>query len=68
MILEFATKRNANGYRKYLGIDTEKKTFSRERGRWYTRSDIVEITDRDRRALIDQLSGCGFTEIDRMEV
>lgn len=68
MILEFATKRGANGYRKYLGIDTDKKVFSRERSRWYCRADIVEITDKDRRAIIDRLSDSGFTEVDRMEV
>ena len=30
MILEFKTARNANGHRKYLYIDTEKKIYSTE--------------------------------------
>ena len=34
MVLEFATARNKNGNRLYLGVNTEDKTFSRERGAW----------------------------------
>lgn len=63
MKLEFATKRDANGNRYYLGIDTENKTFSRERGKWYSREDITEITKADRRKLIDQLQTAGFDEV-----
>ena len=66
MILEFATKRNINGNRYYLGIDTEKKSFSRERGRWYSRNDITEITKTDRRKIIEQLENAGFTETERI--
>lgn len=68
MVLEFATKRNPNGYRKYLGINTEKKTFSRERGRWYCREDLVEISSTDRKKLIATLENNGFTETNFMEV
>lgn len=66
MILEFATKRDINGNRYYLGIDTEKKSFSRERGRWYSRDDITEITKADRRKIIEQLENAGFTETERI--
>lgn len=62
MILEFATKRDRNGNRYYLGIDTDNKTFSRERGKWYSREDITEIGKNDRRKMIDQLTAAGFTE------
>nr|DAF24645.1 MAG TPA: hypothetical protein [Caudoviricetes sp.] len=64
MKLEFATKRDINGNRYYLGIDTDNKTFSRERGKWYSREDITEITKTDRRKMIDQLTAAGFTEIE----
>lgn len=64
MILEFATKRDRNGNRYYLGINTDKNTFSRERGKWYSREDITEIGKSDRRKMIDQLTAAGFVETD----
>lgn len=64
MQLEFATKRTPAGYRYYLGIDTDNKTFSRERARWYSREDITEISKTDRRALIEKLERAGYTETD----
>lgn len=66
MILEFATKRDVNGNRYYLGIDTEKKSFSRERGHWYSREDITEISKADRRKIIEQLENAGFTETEKI--
>ena len=63
LILEFATKRDNNGNRYYLGIDTEKKTFSRERSHWYSREDITEISKKDRRKMIDQLEAANYTEV-----
>lgn len=55
MVLEFATKRDRNGNRYYLGIDTDKKVYSLERGHWYTRDDITEISKKDRHKLIEQI-------------
>lgn len=55
MILEFATKRDRNGNRYYLGIDTDRKVYSLERGHWYSREDIAEITKTDRRRLIEKI-------------
>lgn len=66
MKLLFATKRNANGYRKFLGIDTERKEFARDCSQWYGREDITEITAADREKLIDTVTAAGFTEIDFM--
>ena len=63
MLLEFSTKRDRNGNRYYLGIDTESKTFSRERGKRYGRDDVIEIGKRDRRKLIDELEADNFTEV-----
>lgn len=62
MILEFSTKRDRNGNRYYLGIDTERKTYSRERGKWYGRDDVTEITRKDRRRMIETLTAAGYTE------
>ena len=62
MIIEFSTKRDVNGNRYYLGIDIDNKTFSRERGKWYGRDDVIEIGKRDRRKLIDALENGGFLE------
>lgn len=64
MLLEFSTKRDRNGNRYYLGIDTEKKIFSRERGKWYGRDDVIEIGKRDRREIIDKLESDNFTEVE----
>lgn len=66
MILKFATKRDVNGNRYYLGVDTENKTFARERSHWYSREDISEISKTDRRKMIDQLENEGYNEIDRI--
>ena len=64
MQLEFATKRTPAGIRYYLGIDTEEKTFSRERAKWYSREDIAEISKTDRRAIIERLEKAGYKETD----
>lgn len=64
MQLEFATKRTPAGIRYYLGIDTDNKTFSRERARWYSREDFAEISKRDRAALIEKLERAGYAETD----
>lgn len=64
MQLEFATKRDAAGNRYFLGIDTESRTFSRDRARWYSREDVAEISRKDRRALIEKLESAGYTETD----
>lgn len=64
MIIEFSTKRDRNGNRYYLAIDTENKTFARNRSLWYSRGDTVEIGRRDRLKMIEQLKSEGFLEID----
>lgn len=63
MVLEFATARNKNGNRLYLGVNTEDKTFSRERGAWYSRADVIQITKKERRAIIERAEAAGYTEI-----
>lgn len=62
MILKFATKRDINGNRYYLAIDTENKTFSRLPRHWFCREDFIEVTKTDKRRLIETLKKDGYTE------
>lgn len=64
MVFEYSTRRDVNGNRYYLGIDIDNLIFSRERGMWYSRDDIIEISKKDRRKLIEQLQRAGYTEIE----
>lgn len=62
MIIEFKTKRNTNGHRNYLWIDTDKKEYST-----FCRSivaDGVEVKDADRKNLIEQVTNEGYTRND----
>ena len=69
MILSFATKRNLNGYRKFLGIDTDKKVFSRECFSWYGKEDLItELTEKERNNFILRLEKQGFKEIERIDL
>lgn len=63
MIMEFKTKRNTNGHRAYLRIDTEKKEYST-----FCHSMIVngiEVKAAERKNLIKELQENGFTENDK---
>ena len=63
MIMEFKTKRNTNGHRNYLRIDTEKKEYST-----FCHSmvmDGIEIKTAERKNLIKELQENGFTENDK---
>lgn len=64
MIFKFATKRDINGNRYYLMIDTEKKIYSRQPHRWFCREDFTEVTKTDKRRLIETLKKDGYTETD----
>lgn len=67
MLLRYATKRNASGNRKYLAMDTERKVFSRESLHWYSKEDLTaELTNAQRRNLIDELEKAGFSEVERL--
>lgn len=62
MILEFKTKGNTYGHRKYLGIDTETKTYSRQSPRMITEG--YEIKSTDMKDMIEELKANGFEEVD----
>lgn len=64
MILQFATKRDTSGNRYFLGIDTGAECFATESRHWYSREDIIEISKKDRREIIDQLEKNGWRRVD----
>lgn len=66
MILSFATKRGANGLRKWLVIDTERKEFSRDCRRFCpSRDSFVEISGKDRKKLLSEIENCSdWSEVD----
>lgn len=66
MIIEYSTNRDRNGNRYYLGVDHDKKTFSRERAHWYCRDDVIEVSKKDRRKIIDLVTAAGYSEVDYM--
>jgi hypothetical protein len=60
MILEFKTKRDINGNRKYLYIDTGAETFSLYNPHFITQG--IEIKTADYNGLIEKLKMFGFRE------
>lgn len=61
MITKYATKRDINGNRYTLIVNTENKTFQRSYNP-FDYSDYIAIGKRDRNKLIDQLTSEGYTE------
>lgn len=63
MILKFATKRDINGNRYGVEIDTDAKIYSRNFTSWHY-DEYITIGKRDRWKLIDTLQAAGYTETD----
>lgn len=63
MILKFATRRDTNGNRYYLILDTEKKTFAETSGRFYHEGDYLQITQRERRAIKEKAKADGYKAV-----
>lgn len=66
MILKFATKRNQNGNRKYIAIDTNKSEYARQPQSWFCREDIIEIPLKDLRKLLQACKDNNFLEVEYM--
>lgn len=47
MILKFATKRNTNGNRKYLAIDTDRKEYATDPHGIMWRDELIEVSAHD---------------------
>lgn len=62
MIIRYKTKRDVNGNRYYLTVDTDKKTYIKDYNLWGKDTDI-EITKKQRREIIEQLENDDFKEI-----
>ena len=65
MLLKFATKRNTNGNRHYLAIDTGKRQYCTQDQFWH-RSDFVEVKRSEYDELIRQAAGDGFHVLIRL--
>lgn len=65
MILQFRTKRNANGNCKYLGIDTGAECYATECNTWICK-EFAELKMKDYRALIEQCERHGFKRVEYM--
>jgi len=61
MIIRIMTKRTATGNRRYLIIDTSKRTYSRESDRMIF--DGMEVKTRDYNAMVQQCINAGFKQI-----
>lgn len=61
MILEFRTKRNANGHRKYLCIDTGAEIYSTESPRMIIEG--VEIKSNDYKQLLEKLKELEYKRV-----
>ena len=66
MILKFATKRNRNGVRRFLGIDTEKRVYAKSSSHWLCREDFVEISGRDMDRIRADAEDNGYTETENI--
>lgn len=66
MILDFKTKRDANGNTYYISIDTEKRVYSCDYNRFSTPDGCMTITKSDRRALAEKCESAGFVRLDRL--
>ena len=63
MILKFATRRDANGNRYYLILDTEKKQYSETPSGFYHKDDYTQITLRELRAIKEKARADGYEEL-----
>ena len=62
MILEFTTKRNVNGHKKYLAIDTGAEIYTRFSSRIATEG--IEIKTSNYKELIEKLKRLEYKEVD----
>lgn len=64
MIFRFATKRGANGYRKYIIIDTDRREYATDPAKWFCREDYTEISAADRKKLLQQAEAENMNQVD----
>lgn len=65
MILAFATKRGANGLRKWLVIDTDRQELATDCRRFCpSRDSFIEIKETDRTELYYKFVRYGYEKVD----
>lgn len=62
MLLQFRSKRNANGHCAYLAIDTTARTYATEPRGWLSK-DVPELKTRDLRELRDRVAADGWARV-----
>lgn len=66
MKINLATKRDINGNRKIILIDTEKREYARASSRWYCREDFIECSLSDVRKAEEKAIQEGYKRLDNM--
>lgn len=66
MILSFKTKRNVNGYCKFLAFDTGAEVYSTEYARVLDLAIAIEIKSGDMKELRAKLETLEFKRVDRV--
>lgn len=66
MILKFATKRNINGNRTYLAIDTITREYARQAQSWYCKEELIEVTCKDLHKVLQSCIDNNYTEVSYM--
>lgn len=66
MLIKFATKRNTNGHRYYIAIDTDRKTYSQNPASILYKGDFVEITKAALHDIKQQAVKDGYTPIEAL--
>ena len=66
MKIAFASKRDKNGNRYYLMVDSDKKEFARVPSHWYSKEDFVEVSKTELRNMAQKVEEAGYTEVQHM--
>lgn len=66
MLIKFATKKNVYGNRKYIAIDTESKTYSKQPSTWLCIGDFCEVTTKALREMEEKAKSEGYNYIDAL--
>lgn len=66
MIIKYYTKRDINGNRYYIGLDTDRKVFARTPSEFIP-SNFIEVKQREYRMVLETARENGFEEWYTME-
>lgn len=63
MIIKYTTKRDINGNRKTLIVNTDMQTYKRDYNTSYDYTDYITISVKDRNKIMQQLDEAGYISI-----